>query len=311
MLKKLTLFLSLTVGAFAVPECNFTFTLDNLHSSVVFNNQTHGCYFYAVNYFTSGFTAISLTYESAPNGVNSSTPGTWVAFSGFPVSATGDNAQAAIGVSSWTRIRLVSFSGTGLITGQITGVPLGGTNTIAMGQAGSSTGPPLPIRIDLLGSLLPSGSNFAATPTGNSLTQYTPKVNDGAGGVASFNQSYPYVYNGSTMDLQYVCPSSAPITFAAASGTLQLVGLTAGQIIRVCHISLASDTATNITFSYGTGSNCGTGNVAITGAYNGVKTLALDFGPSAALRTIAANAFCITSSVSATIGGVISYAKFQ
>lgn len=310
MLKKLSLLLALTLPVFAAPECNFTFTLDATHTVVQFNNQTHSCYFWAVNYFTSGFTAISLTYESAPNGINSSTPGTFTAFSGFPVSATGDNAQAAIGLNAWTRIRLASFSGTGTITGIIQGVPLGGTNTTVQGTAGSSTGPPLPIRVDLLGSILPSGSNFAATPTGNSLTQYTPKVNDGAGGVASFNQSFPYAYNGSTMDLQYVCPLSAPITYSSASGIVQLVGLTASQIIRVCHISLSSDTATNIKFLYGTGSNCGTGGTDITGLYNGVKTLALDFGPGAALRTIASNAFCISSSASATLGGVVSYAKF-
>jgi hypothetical protein len=308
LLKYGSLILGLSAYGYAA-ECNFTFNLDDTHTAVIFNNQTHGCYFWAVNYFTSGYSAVSVTFELAPNGINSSVPGTFTTFTGFPVALTGDQAQGAVGLSSWVRIRKVSSTGSGTISGQIVGAPLGGTDVIAMGTAGSSVGPPLPIRVDILGALLPSGNNFTAA-NGASLTQWVPSSNNGGITQPSFYNSFPYSYNGSTMDLNYVCPLSAPITFTAASGTLQIVGLTASQIIRVCHVSLASDTTTNITLSYGTGSNCGTGNTALTGAYNGIKTLALDFGPEAALRTASANAFCVGSSAAATIGGVVSYAKF-
>lgn len=308
MLKKLILIAALCGSAFAAPECNFTFTLDNTHTSVQFNNQTHGCYFWAVNYFSSGFSALSLTFEGAPNGINSSTPGTFVQFTGFPVSVVGDNAQAGVGVNSWVRVRLASSTGTGTITGQITGVPLGGTNVVAMGQAGSSTGPPLPIRVDILGALLPSGQSYTPTDaTAN--TEFVQNANNGGLSAPAFYNTFPYKFAGATWYRDFACNLSAPITFSAASGTLQIVGLTATQIIYVCHVSLASDTATNITLIHGTGTNCGT-PTAFSGAYNGVKTLALDFGPEAALRTLASEEFCISSSATATIGGIVSYAKY-
>lgn len=307
-LAKALLLLASFVPAYAA-ECNGTFTLDATHTSVLFDNQTHGCYFWAISYFSSGFTALSLTFEQAPNGLNSSTPGTFTTFTGFPVSFVGDNAQTAIGFSSWVRVRLASFSGTGTITGQMVGAPIGGLNVIAMGTVLNDGGTPRPIRVDLLGALLPSGGS-RTTADATSPTQFVPLCNNGGISTQCFYNTFPYDFNGVTWDQHFVCTNSAPITFSAASGTLQIVGLTAAQIIRVCHVSLSSSVATDITLVYGTGSNCAGGTTSLTGAYKGVTTLALDFGPEAALRTIAANAFCVTSSAVATIGGVVSYAKY-
>lgn len=299
MLKKLILAIAFSSAAFAA-QCNFTFSLDNAHTSFTFNNQTFGCYFWNVNYFTAGFSAVSVTFEYAPNGINSSTPGAFSTFTPWPLGLTGDNTQGSTGFGSWVRIRLVSSTGTGTITGQIIGASLGGTNVIINGATG------LPIKTDIFGNLLPAEKSTALAD-GISNTEVVPGI--GPTSDASFNQVLPYSFNGTTWDRNFVCPLSAPITFVAASGTLQIVGLTASQIIRVCHVSLASDTTTNITLIHGTGTNCAT-PTNFTGAYNGIKTLALDFGPEAALRTLASEEFCISSSAAATIGGVVSYAKF-
>lgn len=121
---------------------------------------------------------------------------------------------------------------------------------------------------------------------------------------------YPYKFNGATWDRDFNCPNSAPITFSAASGTLEIVALTSLQTIRICHISLSSTVATNITLVYGTGTNCGTGTTSLSGAYQQVTSMALDFGATGALRPAVSNAFCVTSSVSATVGGLVTYAKF-
>ena len=130
----------------------------------------------------------------------------------------------------------------------------------------------------------------------------------GAGPSAETVPSYPYKFNGATWDRDFVCTLSAPITFSAASGSVQIVGLASSQIIRVCHLSISSSAATNFTINYGTGSACGTGTNPLSGAYNNVTTLALDFFGT--LRTPASQALCLNSSVSITAGGTVTYAQF-
>lgn len=154
----------------------------------------------------------------------------------------------------------------------------------------------------------------APTPTGAATAQADGATNSptvptvGAGPTAETVPNYPYKFNGSTWDRDFVCTSSAPITFSAASGSLQIVGLVGGQIVRVCHLSISSNTATNFTIQYGTGSNCGVGTNPLSGAYNNVTTLALDFFGT--LRTPASQELCINSSVSITAGGIVTYAQF-
>jgi len=136
----------------------------------------------------------------------------------------------------------------------------------------------------------------------------TPAVPTVTAGVAETVPSYPYKFNGATWDRDFVCTLSAPITFSAASGSVQIVALASSQIIRVCHLSISSSAATNFTIQYGTGSACGTGTNSLSGAYNNVTTLALDFAGT--LRTPASQALCIVSSASVTAGGVVTYALF-
>lgn len=119
----------------------------------------------------------------------------------------------------------------------------------------------------------------------------------------------PYVFNGATWDRDYKCNSQAVIGIAGAGDT-EIVPLTAGQTIKLCHVSLACSGANNISFIYGTGASCATGQTALTGVYPGVNTLALDFGPRSTLNTGVANAFCIKTSAAVTCGGVAIYAKY-
>ncbi len=162
------------------------------------------------------------------------------------------------------------------------------------------------IKTDGNGSVIPANASSAAGD-GVSNTELVPT---GAGAAALYERVFGYLFGGSTWDREFSCPNSATITFSAASGTLEIVALTSTQIIRICHISLSSTVATNVTLVYGTGTNCGTGTTSISGAYQNVTTLALDFRIGAEPRTAASNAFCVTSSVSATVGGMVTYAKF-
>lgn len=154
---------------------------------------------------------------------------------------------------------------------------------------------------------IPAANASLAGADGVSNTAASPST---LAGSQIYARQFPYIFNGATNDRQFNCPNQAVITFSAASGTLQIVALSAGKIIYICHISLSSTVATNITFVYGTGTNCGTGQGAISGTYQQVTSMALDLGSIAAMRTIASNEFCVTSSVVATVGGMVSYAQF-
>lgn len=151
---------------------------------------------------------------------------------------------------------------------------------------------------------LPGATTAQADGQTNSPVQPVATVS----GTAIKEPTYPFKFNGTTWDRDFVCPLSAPITFTAASGSVQIVGLSGSTIIRVCHLSISTSIATNLTIQYGTGAACGTGTTALSGAYNNVTTLALDlFGT---LRTAAGNALCINSSAVITAGGIVTYAQF-
>ena len=117
-----------------------------------------------------------------------------------------------------------------------------------------------------------------------------------------------HTVHASSINQQFACNLSSPVVFTAASGSVQVVPLASGQTIRVCHVSVSASTATNFTLQYGTGSACGAGTNALSGAYNNVTTLALDFNGT--LRTPAAQELCINSLATITAGGIVTYAQF-
>jgi hypothetical protein len=80
--------------------------------------------------------------------------------------------------------------------------------------------------------------------------------------------------------------------------------------VRICHISLSTASAEDIKIVYGTGANCVTGPADMTGLYRNVTSIALDFQPTAALRTIASQAVCVNQSAAVNAGGVVIYAQY-
>lgn len=123
--------------------------------------------------------------------------------------------------------------------------------------------------------------------------------------------SWPQHFNGSTNDREFTCPSSAVINVAAAA-TTQLIALASSQIIRVCSFVITGDTAaTTATFVYGTGANCATGQVALTGAMRmvdegGISSTGMN---GSLFRSIASNALCLTAATGA-VTGFVTYAQY-
>ena len=104
--------------------------------------------------------------------------------------------------------------------------------------------------------------------------------------------------------------NSQEIVNLSASGNTQIVALSAGDVIRVCHISFSMDAVADVTFREGTGTNCDTDDTAISGIYRDANWIALDFGADGALRGSSGQALCVNLGTAVNAGGVITYAQF-
>jgi hypothetical protein len=112
-------------AATVTPDCvvtfNFTAAAQATPNLSCGHNNTVGIYDWHVLYFSTGFSALSLVVESAPDA--GGVPGTWVTFAGTLDS--GVNPNTAItqadtrlhGYFPWNRVRLASVTGTGIIQG--------------------------------------------------------------------------------------------------------------------------------------------------------------------------------------------------
>lgn len=149
--------------------------------------------------------------------------------------------------------------------------------------------------------------------------QNTPigSVGDNADAVAAVSalnnlrvQSRGTLFNGSTWDRAFTCPSSATVSVTAAA-TTQIVALGASQVIRVCSFVITSSATGTAKFVYGTGSNCVTSPSDLTAAFTMATAtpVAISAGNNSLFRTASANALCLTAT-GGNITGFISYAQF-
>jgi hypothetical protein len=100
------------------------------------------------------------------------------------------------------------------------------------------------------------------------------------------------------------CPNSAAIALTS-SGLTQILALSAGKVITVCHISAGFASGVNFQLEYGTGAACGTGTTAETGVFQSVQGIALDVPFSLP----ASQALCVNLGSSVTGGGLLIYAQ--
>lgn len=105
--------------------------------------------------------------------------------------------------------------------------------------------------------------------------------------------------------------NSVPINVSTAT-TTQLVPLSASKKIYVTSLDVIAGGTGNITFVYGTGTNCGTSQNALTGAYplTAQTGIAKGDGDGAVLIVPAGNALCVITSAAVQMSGSISYTQF-
>ncbi len=147
----------------------------------------------------------------------------------------------------------------------------------------------------------------AADGLSNTLVQNRVIDNAGAINVVTVKNA-PYTFNGSTWDRQYICTLKASVTLSDGTVT-KIVAESGSTIIRVCHIHMSTTTAETFTISQGTGAACVTGLTTID-KYITTQTLAMDFQPTAALRTSAAAGLCVSQSGTQAAEVTVIYAQF-
>jgi hypothetical protein len=131
------------------PPCvlNYAFVANGSSTNLA-NSSSPSCDKWTLSvYSTSGVSAFSLTFQSAP-AATSSTPGTFVTYAG--TTATGSNPLTAAGISTftngtvatpWLRLNLTGFTGSGVVYGVLQGTQSLMSKGGGGGGGGSPTGP--------------------------------------------------------------------------------------------------------------------------------------------------------------------------
>lgn len=104
---------------------------------------------------------------------------------------------------------------------------------------------------------------------------------------------------------------SASISISSAT-TTQLIALAANQAIFVTNFNFMAAGTLNVTMVYGTGTNCGTGQITLTGAYPLIAQAGISAGVGVGpvLVVPQGNALCIITSGSSQVSGSVSYVQF-
>lgn len=108
----------------------------------------------------------------------------------------------------------------------------------------------------------------------------------------------------------FPCVSSAPLNLTGAGTSVVVASTSTTKQIHICHISFALSAASNATFKFGTGVNCGNGTGSLTGAYQSILSLVFNFGEREQFAPPVGNDLCITLSAATTLGGYVDYAEF-
>lgn len=226
--------------------------------------------------------------------------------------------------TTWDRIRGNAAGGL-FVQGPIASAAANGGNPLKIGGPFNTTQPTVTngqivdAQFSARGSLLVApgveGFPISSTPPGTATAQTdgatnTPVVPTYTAGAAGNTPILPYAFNGATWDRQFVCTNQAPITISAGTDVVIIAGVSS-TAIRICHIDFASDTTATFTIRQGTGTTCGTNTATLAGAYPNATTFAMDYQPTAALRTtVTARDVCLHVSTAATVGGVVVYAQY-
>lgn len=268
------------------PNCQISFSFTVAGSSAGLANYGagspgggNGCTSWVLLYANIGFTAYTVTVQSA-QAATTTTPGTWGTYGG------------------------TVESGSNPVMCSMSCAPSSGQTFLSNGTVGAPW-----IRVTVSG-LSGSGVVFGI------LQGYTYGSGSGGGGGGSGcagTVATPCVTGAENSSLAAVtdntCDMSAVISISG-SGLTQIVAASSGKKVRICHVSLSNSAGSTVQLEYGTGTNCGMGTAALTGVYQNVATMGLDFPVRSELTAPSGDAVCLNYGTSVTAGGTVVYAQF-
>ena len=231
--------------------------------------------------------------------------------SGLPTGTSGGGGGGGSGSNA--SVGSISSAAPGSAT--YNGMLVSGGNMV--GASGSAWGSAptglnvLGVNADVLSSALPTGAATAAnqevTAAGTSATS-AQAVQGVTGGVP---MSANAANTGGSLTSIIQAGASVPINISTAA-TTQLVAAASGKSIYVTAWDVIAAGTGNIALEYGTGSNCGTGTAALTGAYNlAAQTgIAKGNGLGPVLVVPSGNALCALTSAAVQMSGSVSYTQF-
>jgi hypothetical protein len=311
-------------------------------TTAIVDNRQAGCDGWVVTYSSNGFATVSVLLQSAPLGAGG-VAGAFVNFAGTivaptvnPATATTQGEIRATGYYPYVRVQITT-TGAGYLQAEFHGFKTdpnsgSGAPSSSGGCVGTSVTPCVVDGPDAQGTAPTKPPVLIAGVFGNTAVKIlsldagggillgtTPDPGDGVGdfnfgilqstaGGNVFDATISYFFNGSTWDRGFVCSNQARVTLTDGTRT-QLVALSATKVVRVCQIHMTTTAPEDFTISYGTGSACGTGTTTID-KYLSVVAFSTDFQPTAALRTIASNALCVTQSGTQSAEVTVVYAQF-
>lgn len=159
-MKKLLLLLVLVAGfaAAQTPDCvkPFQFTAAGQVTSLGDNRQS-GCVYWFVGYQSSGFSAISLVFQSATGGASAGAFGTYTGTlntGSNPATNTTGGSATFTGYVGWYQMQLVTGTGTGTVTGALYGYKNGFSLSVTPTVTVSGT-----VAVSAIAGALPTGAN--------------------------------------------------------------------------------------------------------------------------------------------------------
>ena len=281
------------------PDCFVKLTFSASGQTAQWDNRTNGanaqgCLYWVIQYNVQGVSAVSIQVEAAQdsNGVpgswskfDASAPGTLVAGANPNTSTTSQNATFS-GYFPWVRLNVLTFTASG---------------SPAFGVA------KLYGFIDSPAAIAGGGGGG-----GGGCTSPCPVEGTAATGSAPVG---PPVYSGNIDGGGNVIPAQSctkkVVISESSSGNTQIIALSGSTVIRLCHVDLTMASGLNWNFTYGTGSNCGTGTTALSGVHQNVTGDAQDYGPNSPLIAPAGNAVCLNLSAGSILTtGTVIYAQY-
>ena len=204
------------------PDCQVFFTLTASGNGTRIDNRYTGCTFWSVSFNNTGFSALTLAVQSAPN--SSGVPGTFVTFAGTTVS--GSNPSTSTTSASWigtgyypfVRVNLSGTTGSGTVSGNLYGWRQRPSTSTSSGGCADPCTVVQPTAANLNATVV--GSGTAGTPAAGTVT------------VQGITSGTPIQIQGRVADGATSSGNPVPVSGVDASGNTQVMAtMTTGRPI--------------------------------------------------------------------------------